>query len=490
VSAICRRLDDLPLALELAAARVTALSSPQILARLEQRLPLLTGGARDVPERQRTLRATIEWSHDLLDGDERRLFARLAVFGGDCTLEAVEAICDADLDTLQSLVDKSLLRHGGERYWMLETIREYAAEQLAGSGEAAELERRHADHYLALAEDAFPHIGLAARGDPKPWLDRLEAEHDNLRAALDRLDAAGEGKLEQRLAGALWRFWQTRGYYEEGRRRLTRALEADERPSEARAWTLLCAGIAHSYSGDSLAAERLFGEALALFEGFGDASRAARARLNLGQIAMHQGDFARGRDIFEEVSRAFDELGEEHWTVMAMRNQAWAHWELREFDRARELNEQIVPRARALGMVHLEANALGALGEYAAVEGRVEDALPLLKESTRIFLELGDPENSAKNLCRFARALAVGGHADTAAEIVARGWKLYEEIGTSAASWLVTFNDETRALIRAELDEPAYAAACERGRALAPEAAVARALEALEGTRATRTPAH
>jgi predicted ATPase/class 3 adenylate cyclase len=171
VSEICRRLDDLPLALELAAARVKALSSAQILARLEQRLPLLTGGARDLPERQRTLRGAIEWSYDLLSEGEQRLFARLAVFRGGCTLEAAEGVADADLDTLQSLVDKSLLRHTDERYSTLETIREYAGERLEESGGADEIARRHAEHFLELAEEAEPHL---QSGDPTLWLERLE----------------------------------------------------------------------------------------------------------------------------------------------------------------------------------------------------------------------------------------------------------------------------------------------------------------------------
>src|SRR5206468_2049653 len=179
VAEICRRLDNLPLALELAAARVKALSREQILARLEQRLPLLTGGARDLPDRQRTLHATIERSHALLTDEEQGLFARLAVFGGGCTLEAAEQIADAGVDALQSLVDKSLVRHTGNRYWMLETIREYAAERLAESPDARESERRHAAFFLELAEEADKHL----RGDPKEWLERLDPEHDNFRAA-------------------------------------------------------------------------------------------------------------------------------------------------------------------------------------------------------------------------------------------------------------------------------------------------------------------
>jgi predicted ATPase/class 3 adenylate cyclase len=477
VPEICRRLDDLPLALELAAARVKALSSAQILARLEQRLPLLTGGARDLPDRQRTLRATIEWSHDLLDEHERRLFAGLAVFTGGCTLEAAEEICDADLDTLQSLVDKSLLRHSGERYWLLETIREYAAEQIEASAEGEDLRRRHAEHFLAVAEELGGHLGLAACGDGKPALDRLEAEHDNLRAALDWLDAVGEGELEQRLAGALLRFWQRRGHFAEANRRLERALEADARPTEARAWAAFGAAVILGDSRDSTASRDRFEEALALFGTFGDAFAAARVRMNLGAIALTENDYERGRQALEEAVRAFDELGHEYWVVAAMRHLAWAHWELGDRDRARELNEEVAGRAHAIGNAHLEAQALGALGENAAVDGRVEEAVPLLKESTRIFLELGDPSFVAGSLCGFARALAVSGHAEAAAEVLARGEAMYEELGLG---WHVTFKDETRALIRDQLDEYRYAAACERGRALTADEAVALALKALD----------
>ncbi len=195
VSEICRRLDDLPLALELAAARVKSLSSAQILERLDRRLELLTGGARDLPERQRTLAATIAWSYDQLSPEEQRLFARMSVFRGGCTLDAAEEVAEAELDVLQSLVDKSLLRHTGDRFWMLETIREYASELLRESCEAEELERRHAEFFLALAEEAEPNLRWS--GSPGDWLDRLEHEHDNLRATLDRLEASGEWRLER-----------------------------------------------------------------------------------------------------------------------------------------------------------------------------------------------------------------------------------------------------------------------------------------------------
>src|SRR2546425_6729948 len=207
VSEICRRLDELPLAIELAAARVKALTAAQILARLGQRLPLLTGGARDLPERQRTLRAAIEWSHELLTRDEQRLFGRLAVFRGGCTLEAAEKVADADLDTLQSLVAQSLLRRVDDRFWMLETIREYATERLEASGMADELRRRHAEHFLPLAEEAEPHL----RRDSAEWADRLEREHDNLRAALDWGEGTGGSELGLRLAGAASRLLGFKG---------------------------------------------------------------------------------------------------------------------------------------------------------------------------------------------------------------------------------------------------------------------------------------
>ena len=190
VAEICRRLDCLPLAIELAAARAKLLPARAILARLEQRLPLLSGGSRNAPERQRTLRATIEWSHSLLSADEKRLFACLAVFAGGCTLEAVEEICDAELELLGSLVDQSLVRRSDERFWMLETIREYAAERLEESGEADELRSRHADWYLELAERASSELHSA---QARESLDRLEAEHANLRLTVDRALARGDG---------------------------------------------------------------------------------------------------------------------------------------------------------------------------------------------------------------------------------------------------------------------------------------------------------
>src|SRR5215213_4336495 len=238
VAEICVRLDGLPLAIELAAARIKMLPPKAMLQRLSSRLKLLTGGARDLPERQRTLRATIEWSYALLDEGEQVLFGRLAVFSGGRTLEAIEAICDAEGDLpvdvfegVSSLLDKSLLRqeegpNGQPRFVMLETVHEFAREKLAESPEADEIKRVHAEYFLILAKEAFPEL----RGpDQLEWLERLEAEHDNMRAALSWASVRKEAEVALRLGGALSWFWSVRGYQSEGRRWLEEALAIEGR---------------------------------------------------------------------------------------------------------------------------------------------------------------------------------------------------------------------------------------------------------------------
>ena len=215
VSEICHRVDCLPLAIELAAARARVMSPRTLLERFEQRLPLLTGGARDLPERQRTLRSTISWSYDMLAPEEQRLFARLAVFSSGCTLEAAEEVCEATLDTLQSLVEKSLLRHTNERFWMLETIREFAGERLERSGEADVLRGLHARFFVELVDRRYGDL----RGrDAALWLQRFEEEHDNFRSVLAYLLDERDSARALHLAGNLSRFWMTRGHLSEGRR--------------------------------------------------------------------------------------------------------------------------------------------------------------------------------------------------------------------------------------------------------------------------------
>ena len=230
VAAICRRLDGLPLAIELAAALVRALPPREILARLDEVLPLLVGGPRDLPERQRTMRSVIAWSHELLDDEETMAFRRFAVFSGGFTLEAAEAVWEPEgcttLEILSSLLDKSLLVAGTRdaqeaRFGMLETIRAYGLEELEASGEGEEARTRHAHFYLGLAEEAEPHLLGAGRD---AWTERLKAEHDNLRATLSWSISEGQAELAWRLAGALFWYWYHGGYWSEGRAWLERTL--------------------------------------------------------------------------------------------------------------------------------------------------------------------------------------------------------------------------------------------------------------------------
>jgi predicted ATPase/class 3 adenylate cyclase len=473
IGELCRRLDDLPLAVELAAARARVLSPAEILERLSQRLDLLKGG-RDADPRQRTLRATIEWSYALLTTDEQRLFARLAVFRGGCTLDAAEEVTDAELDTLQSLVDKSLVRHVDERFSMLETIREYAAERLAASGEADELRRHHADHFLALAEEAEPDLLRGASA--KQWPERLEREHDNLRAALDHFEASGETERALRLSGALSEFWVARGHLVEGRRRLESALAADDRPTLVRAKALNGASGLAANTGDITAATVQAEEALALARALGDAWTIANALWSLGYLAVEEGEVDKARPLVEESVRMFGELGEEASAIGATRTLAFTYERGGDTNRAVALHEDNLRRARALQDREVEALTLAVLATmYVLYEGRVEDALPMLGEAYRIHRALGERLAIMADLYRFAGALAGAGKAGKAAQLLSSAEALREEFG-SDVPWLREMNEGTLASIRAQLDEAAFSEASEQGRKLTPDEAVALAL--------------
>jgi predicted ATPase/class 3 adenylate cyclase len=471
VEELCRALDNLPLALELAAARASVLSPKQILERLSGRLDLLKGG-RDADPRQQTLRATIEWSYELLPPEEQNLFARLAVFRGGCTLEAAEEVADADLDSLQSLVDKNLLRQREERFWMLETIREYAAERLEDSGEAEELRRRHGEHFLALAEEADP-----GRGAEHDWLDWIAPEHDNMRAALDRYEAPGETDFALRLAAAVWRFWNLRGYLTEGRRRLESALAADARPTAARAKALIAASVMAGNAGDAAAARLRVEEALALCRELGDVGGIAAAEYGLGHLAADEGDFERARRLFEASVRRHREVGDEHAALAAAAPLAWVYDELGERERGRALEEENLRQARALGNKRIEAYSLSGLAMHALHEHRFQDALTLLKESLRIHRDRAVAWDIAYDVQHFGRILAAAGRAETAARLLSSGEAQLEEAGFGRNPFFVRGREEALADIRAHLDEAATGAAWEEGRKLTVDEAVALALD-------------
>ena len=471
VSEICRRLDDLPLALELAAARVKALSPSQILERLEQRLRLLTGGARDLPERQRSLRGAIEWSYELLNEDEQRLFSRLSVFRGGCTLQAAEEICEADLDTLQSLVDKSLLRHTEERFWMLETIREYATERLEESGEADTLYVNQAQWLLALGESLEPFVPVA-----KKWLDAVEPEHDNLRAALDRLPGLGETQLALELAESVWRFWKMRGHQAEAERRLETLLAADRTPTGVRAHVLnAAAGMAVDNGRYELGRQQAE-EALVIHRRLGDAWGIARATFMLGYAAIESGVFAAAKPLFEETLELMKELGHEQYVGMAVFNLAWAVHELGDVERGRALTEENIRRAKAIGSPNLEAGSVASRAGYLEDEGRHEDALVAKREALRLHAELGDVQHVVDDIGRVADTQAQLGNPHVAVRLLSCSLAQHEERGVAVAKYEVRRNERILPLVRAQLDEAAFDEAWATGAKLTLEEAVALAL--------------
>jgi predicted ATPase len=459
VTELCGRLDNLPLALELAAARTAVLTPAQILERLSQRFDLLKGG-RDADPRQQTLRATIAWSHELLDAEEKRLFARLAVFRGGCTLDAAETIADANLDTLQSLVDKSLVRHTGERFWMLETIREYASEQL----DEPEVAGRFVDHYVALAEEAFPNL----KGDPGEWLDLLEAENDNLRAALDNLESAGDTQRALELAGALYRFWYLRGRLAEGKERLERLLGADDRPTAFRARALHGAAVVAVNSSELAISRSRSEEALALCRQLGDDWGVAYSIFLLAMAATEEEDWAGALPLFEDSRERFRTAGEVHYALLAGDGIAWTAEMLGDEARSRRAHEEVLAEARAFGSVTATVLQLDQLARFAAQDGRSDEALAMLAEALELKLRTGLPAMVVESLVRFADTFADLGDEGTAALLAGAAESARREIGGSPA-WVERGIEE----LEARLD----AAAVEQGRRLTMDEAVGLALE-------------
>jgi predicted ATPase len=477
VTELCARLDNLPLALELAAARTTLFSVDQLLERLGERLDLLKG-ERDADPRQETLRATIEWSYDLLAPDDQTLFRRLSVFAGGCTYEAAERVSGADPDLLQSLLDKSLLRRRGgpaamPRYGMLETIREYAVERLEESGESSSVRRRHAEYFLALAEEIEPN--LVGPGSRSEWLDPLEREHDNLRAGMDWFAASGEADRVLRFAAALWRFWDRRGHLLEGRRRLESALRADERPTAARAKALGGAADMALTSGDVPTGGRCAREALDLHRNLGDAWGAAFSMLMVAYATGQEGDWPGAQQLFGESVGQFRELGDQHYALRAARAHAWAYYEGGDLEQAKELYERIIREARETRDRYPEGIALFGLANIAVDQGRLEDAVPLLEDGQRIFRELGDLLAIADGVGRFARILALADEPATAARVLSSSTALLEQIG-AMPPYVANVKEQTLALVRARLDDAAFADAWARGRTLTADEAVALAL--------------
>jgi predicted ATPase/class 3 adenylate cyclase len=407
VAEICVRLDGLPLAIELAAARIKLLPPQAILARLGRRLELLRGGTRDVPDRHQTLRQAIAWSYDLLEAGEQALFRRLAVFVGGCTLEAAEAVCQAVhdlaadpgqslevLDGVASLLDKSLLRQaeqasGEPRFRMLETIREYGLECLVASGEEPAVRRAHADYYLALVEAAE----LALSGpEQTTWLQRLEAEHDNLRAALRWAEESGEAELGLRLAGALCQFWLMHGHLREGQERLARLLGLAEAAlrTAVRAKVLTGAGhLAHNL-GDYATARTRFEESLALWRDLGNQQGIATSLNDLGWVASSQGDFAAAHSLSQESLVLWREIGNQQGIATSLHNLGFVAHGQGEYAAARALHQESLALRQELGDKRGIAFSLTHLGRAMHKQGDLRGATALLEEALAISFVIFD----------------------------------------------------------------------------------------------------
>jgi len=405
VAEICARLDGLPLAIELAAARVRLLPPPALLQRLSSGLAVLTGGARDLPERQRTLRGAIAWSYDLLTPAEQTLFARLGVFVGGCALEAAEAVCNArsdlEIDLLEgaeSLVDKSLVRQeetveGEARLVMLETLREFALEQLGERGEADELRRAHAGYYRSLAEEAEPEL----RGpDQRGWLQRLEREHDNLRAALRWMQETGATEDGLRLAGALGAFWASHGHFSEGRSWLEGFLDrGGKAPVLTRAKALNAAGRLAWYQGDHVDAQASLEQTLALRPALSDKPVIAFALDWLGLVADGQGDYRGAVPRYEEALKLQREAGDEAGIASSLNNLGIAVYDQGDYERAAALFQQAADLRKKLGDQQGIALSLLNLGMVAYEQGAWDRAVALYEEALAVQRQLGNTQRVA-----------------------------------------------------------------------------------------------
>lgn len=487
IAATCRHLDGLPLAIELAAARIRVLPPEAILGRLDARLRLLTGGARDVPRRQQTLRNTIEWSYELLNDDERALFARLGVFAGGCQLDAVEALCadagaeDQVLEWLDSLVSQSLVQFRqapGEvpRFTMLETIHAFARELLQSSGQAAGLRSAHARHYLCLAESAAPHL---VGGEQLQWVSRLSGEQDNLRAALDwAVGTDGDGSVALRLAGALWPFWEMAGLLQEGQRWLGMALaHADGAPSPALMRACSGAGTLAWDSGDDVAAADWHERALSLARRLRDRHEEAFALNNLGAVHADRDEYPQAESLYAQAADLALRVGARRTYGMTLHNTAEIYFHRGELDRAAHTYEEALAVFREIGDEWLINASLRGLAMTGLRLGDQERATLALHQSLRLAAQLGENNWVAENFEGLAAVAQHAGCPQQAARLLAAAEALRSRIGVPIQLPDRPDVDALTLEVRRELTDEALHVAWEAGRSVAIAAMVGEVLQ-------------
>jgi predicted ATPase/DNA-binding CsgD family transcriptional regulator len=491
IARICTRLDGLPLAIELAAARCKLLTPQALLERLEgtrddSPFRALTGGSRDAPPRQRTLRDSIEWSYNLLDRDEKKLFARLAVFRGGRSLEAVEAVCAEGLsidvfDGLASLVDKSLVQQkeapGDEpRFVLLEMIHQYARERLEADGEAETMRRRHAEYFVALAERAEPELRLARYGY---WCQRFEAELDNLRAVLEWTLSAGDVALGVRLAAALGLFWYGKGYHVEGIRWIQLLLERlDETPAIYHAQFLISAG-RMAWMVDLDAATRLFVRAFDVSRDLGDKLQAAWALAFQGYAMQRVPEAA--MPIAETSLALFREMNHQPGIAQALNIIGELARISGDDKRAKRAYEECLAVCQKTGEALRICYNYINLAYIAQHEGDHERALDLVRLALQLSRDRKDTRDIASFLVTFAGSISSLGQLQRAARLLGASEAALERMGSLHQPTDKPEHDRIVAAVRAQLDDATFAAAWAAGRAMTLDEAIAEALRDSQG---------
>jgi predicted ATPase/DNA-binding CsgD family transcriptional regulator len=487
IAEVCRSLDGLPLAIELAAARSKVLAPQALLARLAHGLRVLSGGPRDQPARLQTMRGAIAWSYELLSAEQQALFRRLAVFAGGGTLEAAEMVCVSDgepgidgLEALSALADSSLLRldegaDGEPRFNLLETTRDFAFEHLVALGEEDETRRRHAAWCLGLAEEAWS--GFTTRVDQTRWLDRMDLEHGNLRAALTWLDQTGDATTALRLSGRLFWFWYVRGHLSEGRQWLEHALErAVNASADARARALLGLAVLNHWQGNDDLATPCLVESLALWREAGDEWGIAFTLGVIGVVAEDAGDFGEALPLLEESLHLFRSMGDRSNAALVQTHLGVVAWGQGDLQRAIPLWEEALMVQRDVGDTWGASVSQSYLGLAACDRAQFAQAADLLAESLSMRWAMRTQEEVAHGIANFATLAAARGQYTQAARLFGAAEAERDAIRLELQEPERSIYARAIALTRDHLLEDMFASSWADGRALAPEQAVAEAL--------------
>jgi non-specific serine/threonine protein kinase len=475
---LCRLLDGLPLAIELAAHWVGHYTPDEIAEAIQADLDFLAARTRDVPDRHRSLRAVFDYAWRALNAAEQQALMRISVFRGSFDRAAAQAVANVRVTTLVALVDKSLIQQAGiGRYSFHELLRQFAAQRLGASGDAAAVRAQHAAHYLALAEQAAPEL---TKPDQANTLERLDRALDNLRAALSWMWEHEQTELGMRLAGALERFWFTRGYLSEGREWLERFLapaDALELPPAVCAQAFSAAGLLANTQGDHLQATRWLEQGLSCYRAAGDLAGAVRALTTLGGVAYDQGDLPGAVERWEQSlaqARVVGDLGE---VARALGNIGEAEYHLGDLVSAAARHTEALALARQLGRTNLEAFQLGDLGNIARRQGDLVRATELHRQALELKYALGAPRQIAITLEDLASVAGAEGRGERAACLLGAASAVRETIGTPQAVPERLATEQAVAPARAALGEQAWVAAFTAGRALSLDQAFAYALE-------------